>query len=621
MKTQKSMPIFNLTFILLLLAFVIQADPSAAQKTDQTINFNTPRVELVFQPPLRSGFNSPHPLNIELPKLNLIVNLLENYIQYLARLQKVATGTSIKLFYAPDLAAETENEDTKTIRINEPGLNQILQQVNQSLKERKLAETTYLLDNADSLLTIPDQFLRKVNKTAIQTGLINYSSFQKSLEPDTDFCVVDKNRVVVARPFKRSNRLFIMTDENNVCSSSILLEQSHNWYANLSASANGKFMALTDGMRPAVLTIGAAEPQNLFSDENIIMLDMCWSPAQSLLAGMALNNSSQERILFLYDAEKGSMISFDNPSSPSHANYLNAFPYWSPDGNRIIFTSARGITLLDIRQHKIFEDALRLPNEIGELVWSADSNSFALLEVIGQARNRYLFDDLDYRKTVLHRYRINSESGITEDHAQRVESRNTIKLISFWTLDRILYLEGRLVSKRLNTPFWDLSKTFSAYLTPPPSTPAGRDKQANQMQSTPQLLPMQYLYVFRNLDGKYNNIYDAGFGHSNHLFTDAFNNLWFIGLRRPDEIKQNANVYSVRLSPYPFVENNFSIFSDISSDKMESLLKFLQDYNLRLLKLNNTIDRLFMLANFSGPLNLWSGSLNEIVEGLVKTEE
>lgn len=211
--------------------------------------------------------------------------------------------------------------------------------------------------------------------------------------------------------------------------------------------------------------------------------------------------------------------------------------------------------------------------------------------------------------------------SISEDHAQRVESRNTIKLVSFWTNDRVLYLEGRLMSKRLNTPFWDISKNFNAYLTPAPSASASRDKSVSIGQTSPQLLPMQYLYVFRNLDGKYINAYDAGFNHGNHIFVDSFTNVWFIGLRKPEEIEQQSNVFSHRHFPYPFMENNVAVFSDISNTKMEMLLKFLQNYNLRAIGFNSSITRLFMLANFSGPMNLWSGDLLKLVEGLNHVEE
>jgi len=369
-----------------------------------------------------------------------------------------------------------------------------------------------------------------------------------------------------------------------------------------------------------VMPVKGGNPVRLFPDsDEKILLDMRWSPNKPLLAGMTLDNTTQQRQLFIFDAAAGKMLS--QPETDSlPVNYLNAFVCWSPDGRRLLLTSARNVHLIDLDQKKAAADILRLPNEIGETLWSDDGKSFALVEIIGQARSRYLFDDLDYRKTVLHRYRINDDFSVSEDHAQRTESRNTIKLVSFWTNDRVLYLEGRLMSKRLNTPYWDLSKTFNAYLTPLPAAAASRDKEITTAQTTPQLLPLQYLYVFRNLDGKYINVYDAGFDHSNQIYVDSFTNVWFIGLRRPEEVQQRTSIYSLRLFPYPFIENNVAVFSDIGAIKMESLLKFLQDYNLRAIGFNSDISRIFMLANFSGPMNLWSGDLIKLIDGLTATE-
>ncbi|HAE38470.1 MAG TPA: hypothetical protein DCG57_07510 [Candidatus Riflebacteria bacterium] len=63
-----------------------------------------------------------------------------------------------------------------------------------------------------------------------------------------------------------------------------------------------------------------------------------------------------------------------------------------------------------------------------------------------------------------------------------------------------------------------------------------------------------------------------------------------------------------------------SVFYDIPAGKMLLLLKFLEEYNLRIVRFNSDISRMFMLANFSGPLNLWSGGLKKIVEGLGSSE-
>jgi hypothetical protein len=604
-----------MTIALLALSLAV-----SAQESETTVSFRTKHIELVFQPPMRSGINAVNPSNIEVPRLNLLVNIFENYLQYLNRLQKIAAGTSLRILYAPDQSLELGSDDSKVIRLRETGLNSTLSQINQFLKERGGTDANYLLESADSLFTIPDQYPRQTSKVAIRTELINHSSFQKSLEPDTDFCVVDDNRVIAARPFQRSNRLFLMTDADNVCRSEMLLGQAKTFYADLSASGDGRYLAFSDGMRPMLMALTTRESRLLFADNNLLLLSMQWSPKQSLLAGIVLNNSNQERSFFLYDAEAATMLDFVSAEVAAEANYLNPYVSWSPDGQRIMLTSARSLHFIDIAGKKTLMNAVRVPNEIAETIWSDDSASFALIEVIGQARQRYIFDDLDYRKCVLHRYRIKADFSINEDHAQRVESRNTIKLVSFWTNDRVLFLEGRLMSKKLNTPFWDLSATFAAKLTAGPTTAASRNASASELLSTPSALPLQYLYVFRNLDSKFKNIYDAGFSHSNNLFADKFANIWFIGLRRPEEVSPRQSIYNHRLSPYPFPENNVSVFYDIPAGKMLLLLKFLEEYNLRIVRFNSNISRMFVLANFSGPLNLWSGDLKKIVEGLGSSE-
>lgn len=586
-----------------------------AQAGNQTISFTSNSVELVFTPPFRSGFNSKNPLFTELPRLNLLTNLLENYIQYLRKLQKVATGTSLSLLYAPDLPPESWDNNSRFIRISELGLNHILQQVNTRLKEAGGTEASYLLDSADSLFSIPDQYPRNTSKIAIRTELVNHSSFQISLEPDTDFCVLDENRVITARPYKRTNRLFLMTDQDDVCSSAMVLDQSRIWYSNLKSSYRGEFISFTDGMFPKFLNLQKTEPVNIFSDKDTILSDLQWSPASNHFAGLVMNTSTQQREFFIYDADKEQRIRLANENE-LQSNYYNPHIYWSPAGKHIILLSPRSVCIVDVESKRVFPNVVRLANEVSELIWSNDGKSFALVEVVGQARDRYAFDDLDFRKSILRRYMIKKDFAVTEDHAQRTESRNTIKLLSFWTMDRILYLEGRLMSKRLNTPFWDLSNSFKAYLTPTPSTSAPREGGESTGVSSRVALPMQFLYVFRNLDSKNSNIYDAGFAHSNFLFADKFANIWFIGLRKPSEILQQKNIYNHRINPYPFPESNYSVFSEYPPQKMERLLKFLQDYQLRQIKFNSGISRIFMLANFSGPLNLWSGDLQKLVEGL-----
>lgn len=586
-----------------------------AQITDQTIRFSTNKIDLLFQPPLRSGFNAEHPLEMELPQLNQAVNFMENYLQYLTKLQKIATGTRLQLFYAPEMSSEGFEENQNLVKLSDTGMNQILQKVNRHLSEKSTTDTAYLLDNADSLLNIPDNFSRKQCEIANKLELANMSSFLDSLEPDTELAVSDSGLVFSTRPHKNSNRIIKFSEANETCSATILLSPARKWYADLRPSSSGSFLAFTDDNEPMVLKVGNKEAKKLFPQQKTMLMAMQWSRTEPVLAGMVLDPDTQQRHFFAYNAEKGEKIEFSGMSELAE-NYLYAHPYWAPDGKKLIMTTGRKITLIDTSTARIYNNITSLPNEVSEVVWSSDSSSFAVVEIIGQVRSKTVFDDYDLRHSVLHRFRINQDFTTTEDHAQRIQSRNTIKLVSFWTQDRVLYLEGRLISKKLNTPYWDLSKTFSAYLTPPPAKSISKEEAAKIKKVDPTKLPLKFLYVFRNLDGKFNNVYDAGYGHSNHAYSEEFNNLWFIGLRKPDEFGAQSSSFNLRFAPYPFPEHNHFIFPEFSANKIERLVKFLQDYNLRISRLSNDNQKLYVLANFCGPLNIWQGHLRQLIEGL-----
>ncbi len=596
-------------FAAMILAFI---SPSNAQVTAQMIQFNSPRVDLKFYLPLRSGINSEHPLKFELPKLNLILNLVENYIQYLSKLQKIAPATSIEMVYSPGKAMDTWADNQNLIRLKELGLNHALDLINSHLKEKSTTDASYLLDNADTLFKIPDQFTRKECLISEKLKASCLSNNIKSLEPDESFCVLPNENVLVTRPFLRANRMFIL-GEDSENTNKMILGQGKNWYSNLTPSQDSKFVAFADGGIPMVMDIASGSVSKVFDNEDVLLLQMKWSPKNDYLAGMVLEKSTQDRIAFVYSATDKKRLTFiDNEKLES--NHIFSYPYWAPNGEKLIFTTGKKFHLIDVKQQKLFPSVQHLANPISELTWSFDSNAFAVVEIIGQSRDKYIFDDLDLRKSILHRFNLTPGGVAVEDHAQRFESRNTIKLVSFWTLDRVLFLEGRLVSKKLNLPIWDLSQNFTAKLTATPGIAAAKE---NKSKTDSVDLPMKYLYVYKTLDGKYKNVYDAGFSHINHVYSDEVQNYWFIGLRKPDSIPQPQNTHNFRHSPYPFVEDNMVLFSDRTAPKAYSLLKFLQDYNIRTIFINPETENLFFLSNFCGPMNLWTGNLQDIVNGLV----
>lgn len=607
---------FSTVLLLLLACFTLLNQLHlSAQITDQTISFSTPKVDLVFQPPLRTGFNSDHPMDAEVAQLNLAVNLFENYMQYLLKLQKISTGTSLHFIYAPEQSSESWNDNPNLITLNNTGLNQILSKVNSYLSQKETTDTSYLLDSAETLFNIPDQYSRKECKVASELELTNISAFIDSLEPDSEMVIGSSRHTYSTRPFKNSNRMLMFSEENNVCSASIILEQGQSWYANLRPSTDNRFMAFTEDNEPMVMSIKTKNPVKLFPEQKTLALSMEWSPKFPLISGMVLDLDSQERHLFIFDAEKNKMLEVEGISN-LQSNYLYSWAHWSPDGKKIVFTSGRQLSLINTETKKAYPNITSLPNEISEFIWSTDSNSFAVVEIIGQARSKTVFDDFDLRKSILHRFKFNSDNSVTEDHAQRIESRNTIKLVSFWTLDRVLYVEGRLISKKFNTPFWDLSRTFSAHLTPPPSVSISKGDADKVKKIVPVNLPMKYLYIFRSLDGKFSNVYDAGFAHSNHIFSGDQNNIWFIGLRKPDDLKEQKITFNFRSAPYPFMEINRFVFTEFPGPKMERFVKFLEDYNLRVTRFSDDNSKVFFLANFCGLMNIFEGDFRQMVEGL-----
>lgn len=615
------MPNRSLYFAIMLLICLLPAKHSLYAQADLTVRLSTPRVELIYHPPLRTSVNSPRSTKYDVARLNLLVNLLENYVQYLIKLQRIAAATRLRLIFAPEQSLDVFDDDLNRIRLRMPGLNEALIQVNDWLAKKPNTEASVLLHTTESLFQIPDNYSRTYSETAARIDLINHSSFQPSLEPDSEFAVINQNSVITARPFQNTNRLFLMTDKDDVCTSTVLLQSDNRWYSDLTPSNTGDYLAFTRGNEPMIMSFQTLEPIPLFSGKDVVMLSMEWSPTENKLSGLVLDSVSLSRHFFVYDAETNSFIDSLSKAPGFDADHVYAYPNWSPDGNRILLTIGGGLHLVDVSGKKIHSNILRLANNIAEVIWSPDSSSFALVEINGQARDKYIFDDLDFRQSVLRRYRINEDYSLLEDQAQKIESRHSIKPVAFWTLDRVLYLEGRLKSQRNRTPVWNLSKHFTARLTPPPSISIPRADSESIPETRPTILPLKYLYVFSTLDGQYKNIYDAGFGSGNQLYTDNCQNFWFIGLRTPDNIEPQLKSFNMRFQPYPFVRKNISIFSDMSETKLARFIQFLDEYNLREISFCGKNSRVFMLANFAGPLNLWSGYVKTIADILTQPRD
>ena len=593
-----------------------------AQEDKSSIIFYSSNIEVTYHQPFRNGYKSNHPSYIEVPKINHILNLLQNYVNYLKKLNRLSRNPIIRLNYVPDSILESESQLKRIIIINELGLNNILTLVNNYLVDFDYVKREDLIESVDGLLSIPDSDITKQTDFSDSAYFSNLSLAIPSNEPDTSYVIVDQNTVLTTRPGKKTNliyRLSLNTPED----SGVFSEEANIWYQNMAPSYDGKYLALTDGLNPYLINLQEKQTKPLYENGNdkITLLKYEWAPNSYYLSGLILDERDQSRKVFIYDAEKGIMLDFGNFSKVIDANYLNAEPIWSEKGNKVALISAHSIHFIDIKDNKAKTNLVTVEGEIGEFIWSKDEQSFAFTEIKGQTRNQYHFDDLDYRGSILHRYRFNNTMmQVAEDYGQRIQSRHTIKLLSFTNKDQILYLEGKLVAPEVPGTFWDLSKTFNAYLTPLPTT--GSDSTSSKRhRAKPQLLPMQYLYVYRSLDNRNTNIYDSGNGHSNLLYTNDFYSSWFIGLYRPSGLDDRDCVYSFRPSPYPFQDHNYSYFMTESAGLVRLLVKFFQDYNIRSTDSSDSMDRIFMQANFSGILNIWGIKYDDLFEFLANGDK
>lgn len=603
-------------FALVPCCFILAFCGVLAAQNDQSVTLITPSIEFLFQPPARISASSKHRLDIEMPRVNMAVNLAENYLQYLLCLKKIKKGTRLKFVYAPDsdnAGAETFGSDV--IAISELGLNGILTKINEVLKNRETTDKDSLLDGAATLFSISDKYQRLSSKIADKINLKNLSSSPRSLEPDSEFALTNKECAVVTRPYLTNNRLFKITQNSEgEYQTEQLLGQAKEWYENLTPSKVGNYLAFTDGAKPMVLFNGMARA--IFGNKDVILLKMAWSPTEPYLAGMVIVSETQNRLFFVYDAKENKLIDCGDDEIKKESDYFNALPYWSDDGKKIILTSCSAVHLIYPHERRAVINALRLNGEIAELMWASNSKAFALVEIEGQARNRYKFDDLDFRQSVLRSFSIDEKGIITEDQAQKTISRNTIKLVGFYNDEQILYLEGHLMSKRLPSPVWQLHHDFRAYLTPKRAAATARGSVPPEICVTKIRIPINYLFVYKNIDSKYQNIYDSGFKHSNYAHVKDFNNVWVIGLKKPIKMPHQNASFNYRRLPYPFLEKNICVFSGAPFDKIKQFMKFLEEYEIRSFVFNQDTSKLYMLANFEGPLNLFCADKQEIFEKL-----
>ena len=621
-KIKNRQSIYYIFILITLLVLIFSSSKGFAQEDKSSIVLYSSNIEISYHQPFRSSYKSNHPSYIEVPKINHILNTLQNYILYLKKLNKLKGNPTIKISYAPDAVFDNDKPQTRIIKINDLGLNNILQKTNHYLIEYGYVTSEDIIDSADGLLNLPENDITKESSFSKSSYFKNLSTQLPSIEPDTEY-ELSKKFVLTTRPSRKTNKIYKLSIDGNSSESGVFAEEAKIWYQNFKISRSEKYLALTDGLVPCLINLENKELKEIFAGQKgITLLDYEWSPTQNLLAGTILDEKTSERYAFIYDADKNVMLDIGNFSKLFESNYLYATPIWAPKGNKLVFISAKAVHLIDLTNNKAQANLVGVEGEIGEFIWSDDANSFALIEVKGQTRSQYHFDDYDFRGCVLHRYRFNdSLIHVAEDYAQRIESRHTIKMVSFTDKDQIMYLEGKLVAPDVPGATWDLTKTFNAYLTPLPSSQIDKKEDIKTDKIKPQQLPMQYLYVYRSLDSKNANIYDSGMGHSNLLYTEEFYSSWFIGLYRQRGINYEGKVYSFRSSPYPFQCDNYIFFLDNPQGQARLLLKFLQDYNVRSTDSDDEQKNIYMQTNFNGILNIWSISTEDLFKYLVNGDK
>lgn len=592
-----------IAFLLIAVSCLMFAAPDPASAapgpSEGSIAFTGDRVKIQFQPPLRQGDGTP--LSRDVSRLNFVTNLLDHYLAALIRMGHIASDTQLTLEYS-SANNMTTNPGPNRITLTDLGLNSILLQVNAALKKLRETTSSRLIDDVKSVMQMRDHLPRRDNTVETRHGFSCLSDGLREIHPDIDFELTGTDGVLTLRSDETTNHVARLP---GAAAGSILLEHGRWPFGFMRCSADGRWLAFTENGSPMLLHLRSkdAKPLPLFPDIQAQLLDMEWSPTGQQLAGIVLNRDTLDRMLFVYDASNGRFDELVSNQTQVDGNYQFACPSWSPDGKRLFFVTDHDINLIDLGARLIAPKIVTVSSQLSEIVWSTDARAFALVEVDGQARDKKEFDDRDFKGSTLRRYNLNEFGKAIELPEQRHVSSDTIKLVSFWTRDRVLYLEGHLRMQRTSSPLWDLSQTFAARLTPEPGAKSGSGGPEFGAVD----LVMDYCYAFKTMDSKFRLLYDAGMAQGNQLFMDRFKTRWFLGLALPPAMPNRASTFCLRQMPYPFQERNEIYFMPLSKPDVTSLVNLLESYNLRRFELSRDLQTLYFLSNSRGPLSLWKG--------------
>lgn len=579
---------------------------AASGPSEGNVTFTGHRVKIQFQPPLRQGDGSA--LSRDVARIDFLMNLLDHYLASLVRMEHIASNTQLTLEYS-SANNPAAIPGPNRISLNDLGANSVLIEVNSALKRITSTRASRLMDEVTSVLQVKDHLPRRTDTVETNHGFTCLSDGLPTIYPDLDFELTGESGVVTLRPDEAANHIVRLSSPS---SGSVILEHSRRPYSFLRASPDGRWLSFTEhgSLKLLRLDTPGAVPSIIFPDIHTQLLDMEWSPVGSLVAGIVLNRDTLERTIFVYDADAGRLDELVASQRLIEGNYQFAYPCWSPDGKRLFFVTDHDINLIDLGARRITPKLVTVSSQLSELIWSHDARSFALVEVDGQTRDKQDFDDRDFRCSTLRRYNLNDLGKAIELTDQQHVSSDTIKLVSFWSRDRVLFLEGHLRSPRVSSPLWDLSTALAARLTPEPGSGSG--SSTSEMGALD--LPMEYCYAFKTMDSKFRPLYDAGMSQGNYLAMDRFKTRWFLGLSLPAAMPARARTFCLRHMPFPFPERNETIIMPHSKPDIKSLLDLLESYNLRRFEISQDLKTLFFLSNTRGPMSLWNGPVSGIGE-------
>ncbi|MBF0545410.1 MAG: PD40 domain-containing protein [Candidatus Riflebacteria bacterium] len=577
---------------------------------DSNLAFLGKKIIISYLPVTRSPIAGKISSSFEIGRLNLLLNVMDNYLIFLEKIGKTVLKKPLSFEYLPS-GGDANFSQLNRIPFSDLGINALLEKVNTALMDIPQTSRNHLLTSREALMQIKDQ-LPSPNCFENEINFFPVSLLSRTVEPDIDFAPMGDKEFISVRPDEKANHMMYF---DLTASLSEVIASSVSEYRDLLPSPDGKILAFTEAGQPRLFFKGEQKPVSLL-DSDKFLLEYAWSPKSDKIAGMVRSIKTAQREIFCYDIETRKAFSLSSQPDGFSADYQFAFPFWSPDGKKIIFTSGKEIHLLDIEKKAVYPNQLVTTDFISEILWSPDSRSFAFVEVNGQSRDRTEFDSLDFPISSLRRICVLPSGIFREDMDQKFSASGTIKILSFWTNDRILFLEGNLTSQKISRPYWDLKETFKAHLTPESTESATHriEGDSKKIPSGFSDLPIAYCYAFKNLDSKFKNIYDSGLSSYNYLFSGTMRTLWFVGISAPAGFEKPQDTFNLRPSPFPFPERNIVHFCNFPNEEIKRILDNLDSFSLRAFTFSKGLENVAFLSNSCGPLTLWYGSVKNFAE-------